>query len=70
MVAAALAHEALRREGSAHRGRRVGHHPALGIPCVKPPWDMLTAVDMEYGTIRWQVPLGGAPFVYTRVLSS
>jgi quinoprotein glucose dehydrogenase len=28
------------------------------LPCVKPPWGMLTAIDMVWGTIRWQIPLG------------
>jgi quinoprotein glucose dehydrogenase len=38
--------------------------PKLHVPCGPPPWGTLTAVDMNAGTIRWQVPLGSfAPSV-------
>jgi quinoprotein glucose dehydrogenase len=30
----------------------------LGIPCNAPPWGKLVAVDLQRGTIRWQVALG------------
>jgi quinoprotein glucose dehydrogenase len=31
---------------------------AVHLPCVAPPWGTLAAVDMQKGTIAWQVPLG------------
>jgi quinoprotein glucose dehydrogenase len=30
-----------------------------GLAAVKPPWSTLTAYDMNQGTIKWQIPLGG-----------
>lgn len=30
----------------------------LGIPCNKPPWGKLVAVDLQQGTILWEVALG------------
>jgi quinoprotein glucose dehydrogenase len=46
--------------------RKVFRSP-LGVPCVKPPWGTLTAVDMEHGTIKWQIPLGDTPFIHMNV---
>ena len=30
----------------------------LGLPCTKPPWGLLTAVDLATGDIAWRVKLG------------
>ncbi|HEY2015703.1 MAG TPA: PQQ-binding-like beta-propeller repeat protein [Bryobacteraceae bacterium] len=32
-----------------------------GLPVISPPWTTLTAVDLNEGTIKWQIPLGTAP---------
>ena len=32
-----------------------------GYPAVKPPWGTLNAVDLNKGTIAWQIPLGEHP---------
>ncbi len=34
----------------------------LGIPCTPPPFGTVTAIDMDSGRIRWQVPLGQARY--------
>jgi quinoprotein glucose dehydrogenase len=46
-------------------GRQVGTPYAmsrgdLGL-CTPPPWGALTAVDLNAGTVKWQVPLGSMP---------
>lgn len=30
----------------------------FGVPCVKPPWGSLVAIDLQAGIPLWQVPLG------------
>jgi len=30
----------------------------LGIPCIKPPWGKLMAIDTQTGDVRWESPLG------------
>lgn len=34
---------------------------ADGLPLVKPPYSRITAVDMDKGEFRWQVPFGATP---------
>jgi quinoprotein glucose dehydrogenase len=53
-----------RQRGTPYGMRRTAFKSALGIPCVKPPWGVLSAVDMVRGTIRWQIPLGDTPYVH------
>ncbi|MGH8737917.1 MAG: PQQ-binding-like beta-propeller repeat protein [Burkholderiales bacterium] len=52
------------QSGTPFAMRRTIFKSALGIPCVRPPWSTLAAVDMVHGTIKWQVPLGDTPFIH------
>ena len=56
-----------RMRGTPYAMRRRTFMSSLGIPCVKPPWGRLTAVDMVNGTIKWQIPLGDTPFIHMNV---
>lgn len=53
--------------GTPYAMRRRTFMSSLGIPCIKPPWGTLTAVDMVHGTIKWQVPLGNTPLLHLNV---
>ena len=48
--------------------RAYGFMSPLGVPCTKPPWGNLTAIDLNTGEHLWQIPLGTskdlAPFPF------
>ena len=31
----------------------------IGLPCIKPPWGLLHAIDVRSGQLHWEIPLGG-----------
>ena len=33
----------------------------LGIPCTRPPWGTIAAIDLDTGEIRWHHPFGAIP---------
>ncbi len=53
-------------EGTPYAIQRAPLFSPLGAPCNKPPWGVLTAIDLNAGEILWEVPLGStrdqAPF--------
>ena len=50
--------EFARQSGTPYGMRRNTFMSPIGMPCLKPPWGTLSAVDMQDGTIKWQIPLG------------
>ena len=50
--------EFARQAGTPYGMRRGMVDSLLGVPCIKPPWGVLTAIDMRSGTINWQTSVG------------
>jgi quinoprotein glucose dehydrogenase len=46
------------QRGTPYAVKREALLSPLGIPCTRPPWGMLHAVDMRTGELAWEVPLG------------
>jgi quinoprotein glucose dehydrogenase len=42
--------------------RRIFTSP-LGLPCTRPPWGKLVAVDLRQGSIAWNIPLGSIRYL-------
>ncbi len=50
-----------RRASDLDRGEYARFWDRDRLPCQQPPWGRLVAVNLNAGTIAWQVPLGGVP---------
>ena len=59
-VVAALVRQAGLHDWSGEGG---GSSPLTvqGLPLVKPPYSRITAIDLDKGEFRWQVPFGATP---------
>ncbi len=53
--------ERARQKGAPYGMRRGVLTSPLGVPCNPPPWGTLTAIDLDTGAQRWQVPFGRVP---------
>jgi quinoprotein glucose dehydrogenase len=47
--------------GAPYAMRREVFLSPLFVPCNRPPWGKLAAVDLSTGDIRWEMPFGGLP---------
>lgn len=52
---------AARAANGSGQGESGGSLSVLGLPLVKPPWGRITAIDLNRGTIAWQVAHGETP---------
>jgi quinoprotein glucose dehydrogenase len=50
--------ELARQEGTPYYMARKLFLSSIGLPCNKPPWNKLVAVDLANAAILWEVPLG------------
>ena len=50
--------EFARQTGTPYGMRRNLLASPLGVPCIAPPWGILSAVDMRKGEIKWQTSFG------------
>lgn len=56
-------------EGARYRFTHRGYNKFVdheGYPAIKPPWGLLTAIDLARGEFLWQVPLGEFPELTAR----
>lgn len=49
------------QKGTPYRMSRGMLASTRGLPCNRPPWGTLVAIDLATGEQRWQVPLGQVP---------
>ncbi|MFX3979317.1 hypothetical protein ACJBXR_11745, partial [Streptococcus suis] len=45
-------------KGTPYKENKNRFMSVLGIPCQKPPFGTMTAIDMKTRQVAWQVPLG------------
>lgn len=56
-----LATGSMKVRGAARGGGGGGGLLIQGLPIVKPPYGVISAIDLDQGTLKWQVPYGETP---------